>query len=271
MRTFLDELRSAVRTVSRARAVTAVLLVSLGVGTGANAAVFGVIDALLFRAPNGLTDASRLITIYTSQYDGGAFGMTSWPDFESVRGAGLPLDGLAALDDRSHGNAVIGDYAQSSRIAAVSENFFATIGMTALSGRLLQPGDSGSSSAPAVISSVLWEAAGHPEVGPTRILIAGLEYTLVGVAPSGFRGLQAGRLSDVWIPLMPESPASGRGDRRLSVVGRLRAGATLDAADALLQRLSDQLAERFPSTNRGTQAQPEQARRLSALVLAAPA
>ena len=262
---FFDEVRSAARAVSRARAVTAVLLVSLGVGTGANAAVFGVVDALLFRAPNGVTAPARLITLYTSQYDGSAFGMTSWPDFESVLRAGLPLDDLAALDDRTQANAVVGSYAQSTRIAAVTENFFATIGMTARAGRLLQPGDAREPSGPAVISSSLWEAAGRPEVGATRIAIAGREHTVVGVTPARFRGLQAGRSSDVWIPLMPESNAVGRGDRRLSVVARLKRGATLDAAGALLERLSDQLADQYPSTNRGTQAQPEKARRLSAL------
>lgn len=87
----------------------------------------------------------------------------------------------------------------------------------------------------------------------------------MGVTPPGFRGLQAGRLSDVWIPLTPPSVEPGRGDRRLAVIGRVRPGATIAQADGELQRLSEELASQFPSTNRGTQAQPEEARRISAL------
>ena len=81
----LHDLRHAVRGMARAKGATAVLLLSLALGTGVNAAVFGVLDALLLGAPAGVEDAARLISIYTSEFSGAAYGLSSQPDFESVK------------------------------------------------------------------------------------------------------------------------------------------------------------------------------------------
>lgn len=243
--------------VPRAKALTALLLVSLGLGTGVNAAVFGVVDALLFRAPEGIAGASRLATVCTSQYDGRAFGPSSWPDYMSVAGLAASLESIAAVDDRSSGNVRVGEHTQLTRIAAVTDDSSSTLGKTPRLGRLLQAGDSTAALAPAVISLAVWDAAGRPDITALTITVLGRDHMIVGVAPPGFRGLQAGRMSDVWIPLPQQSAERGRGDRRLTLIGRMRHGATIAQADGELERLSEALARQFPSTNRGAQAQPK--------------
>ena len=255
-------LKSALRSVSRARTLTTVLVISLGLGAGANAAVYSVVNSLLFRAP-GVVDPSRLVTIHTSQYDGSPFGPSSWPDYVSVAGSVSSLAAIAALDDRSQANVRVGDYTQLSRVSVVTENFFSTLGIMPHAGRLFQAGDAGSKLPSAVISSELWTAAGRPPLEPLIATIRGREHRVVGIAPEGFRGLQAGRVSDVWIPA--QAPGGGRGDRRLALVGRLRPAATAEDVDRELQRLSEELATAFGATNRGMQGQPERARRITAI------
>jgi predicted permease len=116
--------------------------------------------------------------------------------------------------------------------------------------------------ATAVVSAQLAEALGGADaiVGQT-LTIGERAYTVAGVTPRLFRGLRAGRESDVWIPLT--SPSAARGDRRLAVIGRLAAGVDPDSAQEHLDRLSNDLASRYPDTNRGSLVDPDAPRRLT--------
>ena len=91
--TVLDDLRQALRGLARSKLATAVLLLSLALGTGANATLYSVMDALLFRPPPGVTGSSQLAWVHTSQFNGASYGPTSYPDFVSMqaRGAGVPV------------------------------------------------------------------------------------------------------------------------------------------------------------------------------------
>src|SRR5215210_4782450 len=95
----LDDLKSAARSVLRPNAVTIVLFVSLGLGTGANAAVFSAVNALLFATPAGVQDAARLLSIYTSGFDGSSYGLSSLPDYDSIRASVPALESVDAIDD----------------------------------------------------------------------------------------------------------------------------------------------------------------------------
>ena len=262
----LDDLRSAVRSVSRAKTLTGVLLLSLGLGTGANAAVYSVVHALLFRAPAGIAEASRLTSIYTSQYDGRKFGPSSLGRLSSrSRARRRPSRRSRRSTIARSRTWASAEHFRATRVAAVSGEFFSVLRMRAHSGRLLHPDDAGAAQPTAVISFSLWDAAGRPDLSSLVVKVLDRDHQVVGVGPELFRGVQAGRFTDVWVPLQEDTTERGRGDRRLSVIGRLRSGATIAAADAELGRLSATLADRFPSTNRGTQAQPDIARRISTI------
>lgn len=90
----MPALRSAVRHLAGAPWLTAVIVASLALGTGANAAVYSAVDALLFRAPSGVVDASRIVDLHTSQLNGGTFGNSSYPDFLSAAAGRAKLDVL---------------------------------------------------------------------------------------------------------------------------------------------------------------------------------
>ena len=117
----LHDLRQAVRHVAGAPWLAAVIVVSLALGTGANAAVYSAMDALLFRAPAGVADPATLVDVYTSQVNGGSYGLTSFADYQSIAGvAGLLV---AAEDDRADQALRAGSHASAPRVAQVkSEN-----------------------------------------------------------------------------------------------------------------------------------------------------
>src|SRR5687767_8450485 len=102
--TVLDELRQVLRGLARSRTTAAVLFLSLALGTGANTTLFSVMDALLFRPPPGVTTASRLAWVFTSQFTGASYGLSSYPDFLSLQAQSRAFELLVAFDD----SAVVG-------------------------------------------------------------------------------------------------------------------------------------------------------------------
>ncbi|HEY0876205.1 MAG TPA: ABC transporter permease [Vicinamibacterales bacterium] len=269
----LDDLRSAARSVTRARGLTAMLILSLALGTGANAAVSGLVYKLLLSAPNGVERAGELVSIYTSEFSGAPYGRTSWGDYGDIAGT-IPADAVAAFDDNRFANARLtadspDDAVPGSgailrvRIVSVSEQYFDTLELQPAAGRLLAPADAAPTTPGAVVSHELAATLETPTAIVGRTLQLGARiYTVVGVTPERFRGLQAGRLADVWIPLEPAQDED-RGQRLLSIVARR--SATLDEINGRLERLAADLATRHPETNRGSVLDPEAPRRFIAI------
>src|SRR4029453_11604340 len=223
MSDLLQDLRQTWRSAVRAPATTAVLLCSLALGTGANAAVYGVMRSLLLSAPAGVDDSSDLVSVFTSEFSGATFGPSSYADFDSARSATGVFQSTAAINDHAIENVQSGPFVASARIAAVTAEFFGALRMTPLEGRLLTPADVAANATVAVLSASLSSQLGGAQALVGKVVaIGGRPYSVVGVAPPRFRGLRIGRECDVWIPLPP--PASPRGDRRLAVIARLSSG-----------------------------------------------
>ena len=255
----LDDIRQTLRSLARSKLATAVLLVSLAVGTGVNATLYTVMDALLFRPPAGVAGSSRLAWVHTSQFNGASYGPSSYPDFLSMKQAVPSFQQLAAFDDSQVTVVRLGDNSQRVRVVSVSPEFFSAIGM----GTVSLP--AAGAVPPAVVSEGLWRAlGGSADPIGQPLLVAGAEYTVGSVAPSGFAGLQMGRTCDVWIPLPPASAETSRGDRRLSIVGHLKDGADLADVSRELAAASARLAAAFPETNKGTRSDADEPRRLTA-------
>src|SRR5262245_20725187 len=96
----LHDVHQALRAVARSPGLTAVIVLSLALGTGANAAVYSAVDALLFREAGRVADPSSLVDVYTSQITGASYGDSSSPDFRSIASADTGLAGVAAIEDR---------------------------------------------------------------------------------------------------------------------------------------------------------------------------
>ena len=203
----LSDLRHSLRTIARAKSTSAVLLLSLGLGTGANAAVYGVLDALLLRGPAGLDRPSELVSLFTTDNTGAGVGPSSYPDYLSVQASAPAFAAMAAIDDTTVENMRIGESEHVVRVAKVSEQFFPVLGLPASAGQLrIDDGEQPS----AVISFTIAEQHGASSdlVGRT-LSIGGRTFLIAGVAPRHFRGLQVGRECDLWL-LLPHGGARPR-------------------------------------------------------------
>ena len=262
----LFDLRDIVRSLGRAKALTALLLISLALGTGLNAAVFGLAEALLFGGPPGITNRSGLVQVYTSQLNGMPYGRFSYPDYLSLRATQTSLTSLVATHE-SFTSIRLGTSVQRVRVASVSEAFFSTLGLSAHAGRLLDETDmNGPLESPggAVISFRLWDLFGRDDRIIGQVLrLNEQDYSIVGIAPQGFRGLHVGNACDVWVTLRE---SHDRGNRNLSVIGRLARGGRLESLQPALDTLAGALAAEHPVTNRGTFASSNDPRRITAVM-----
>ena len=253
------DFRQAIRHISATRWLTLVIVASLAVGTGANAAVYSAVDALMFRAPRAIAEPSRVVDLYTSQGNGGTFGASSHPDFVSLSAADA-FESTAAIEQRDAETVRLGDLSLVTRVALVTDRFWDVLGTAERTAEWARG---------AVISAELWRQLGaDPAVVGRTLTVNGHDYRIVAIAPGGFRGLHLDRVSDVWIPLEDADVKHERGYRALSVIGRLSASASLDTLQRELDAIALDLSRKFPDTNKGTMRNEEEIRRLTAATYA---
>jgi putative ABC transport system permease protein len=258
-----QDLRYAFRGLLRSRGFTIVSLLTLGLGTGVNATVFSFVNALLLSPAPVVSEPARLVSIYTSDFSSGPYGVTSYPDYASLREETDAFESLAAYVDTGVSVLTVGSTIERVRGAAASGEFFATLGLQAAAGRLLSASDTAAAApAVAVIGYDLWQRAfgGTLEILGATVRISGQPFTVVGVTPRGFFALDLGRAYDVWLPQPPVTDAAARGNRTFAVIGRLRAGVSLEQAQAQVTAVAQRLATQYPETNRGTLQQPDDPR-----------
>jgi predicted permease len=262
MESVLHDLRYAARTLLRTPGWTSMALLTLALGTGANAAVFSFVDALLFKAAPGVHPQRPLVAVYTSDFSSGPWGGSSYPDYLSFKSATSAFASLAALDDSATATLRVGDDLQRVRVARVTAEYFETLGITPSNGRPIIAADTEPSAPPAaVIGDALWRRAfgSEPATVGTTTMLNGRAFTIVGVAPPRFTGIDAGRPIEVWTPLSTATDA-GRGDRGLAVLGQLRDGVSVPEARAQLATLAGRLAREYPASNLGTLERPKEPR-----------
>ena len=253
----MTELRHAMRSVTSAPWLASVVVLSLALGTGANAAVYSAIDALLFRPPAGVAEPAALADVYTSQINGATYGFSSYADYVSIAGT-AGIEAAAAVEDRAERAVRFGDHAGAPRIAAVTPNFWELLRITPYAGAWAAGG--------AVLSVDLWQRFGSdPAIVGKQILVDGRAYRVGAIAPPAFRGLHLDRVFDLWVPLTADAGAGGRGDRHLRVIARLTPGVPLDRVQTSLASLAASLARAHPDTNMGTLRTADEPRRITAL------
>jgi len=246
---FAQDLRHGLRLMRRAPAFTFVAVLTLAIGIGANAAMFGIVDALLFRAPPGLADPGRLVRLQMELAGPpGAppelSGVVSYRHFTDVRDRVRGLAGAAAY---ARTIAQVGEGTETAGAPAIlaSGDYFRVLGARPALGRLLDRGDDreGSPSQVAVVSWDYWQRAlaGDPAVVGRRLVLNGSAFTIVGVASRHFSGAELGTPA-LWVPL-GTAPRFGYDARMmrsrfaqwLSVVARLAPGVTREQATAAVQ------------------------------------
>jgi putative ABC transport system permease protein len=260
-----QDLRHGWRVFARNPGVTAIAVISIALGTGANVAVFGAADALMLR-PLPVPRPSELLTV-GSQLHIGRWNnnAASYPDFEDIRDRSRSFAGLAAFTSRATGfSARPGAAVQVKTATVVTWNFFRVLGIEPQIGRGFLPEEDrvAGRDAVTVLTYGVWqqEFGGDRSVLGRKVRIAGIDFTVVGVTPERFTGIQPPFVRDaVYVPMAMwprvmrtggPDPLVSRDYRRLTVKGRLKPGATLAAARAELAVIGRDLESAHPDTNR---------------------
>jgi predicted permease len=256
----LIDLRYAVRVLRRAPAFTAVALVTLMLGIGANVVVFGVLNAVLLH-PLDVRDPQNLYQLRPQRRVSGRLLTTSYPAFEDLRRRSTSFSDMFAVNGYSHAELRgRGNLLMDVGGEEVSANFFDMLGVQPAAGQFFHAADDhGAGSAPyVVLSNDLWRNAFHADRGiiGTIVEMNLHPFTVVGVAPAQFHSTEKFRWPEYWIPMANEAQLSGYDyltDRasRLTVIGRLKRGVTAQQATENLNAIVAELAKEYPATDKG--------------------
>ena len=224
LESFLADLRYGVRTLAKQPSFTLVAVLSLGLGIGANAAIYSLMDRVLWKQLP-VAEPERLITTKQS------YSTLTYTRFRDLSREWLEDAALISPVDRD-----IED--RPGRVEMVTGNYFQLLGVTPQAGRMLRPEDERS----AVLSYRYWQAAfgGEPVLGKT-VRVTKTAFTIVGVAPREFFGVTIGDAPDLWIPVSAQ-PAVMPGRNWIddphvfyaSIVARLKSGVSMERASAAL-------------------------------------
>jgi predicted permease len=254
LETAWQDFRYGARLLRRNPTFTIVAILTLALGTGANAAIFQLVDAVRLRTLP-VARPHELVEVRVDAGDGGRTGAFTGrrpnltnPLWERIRDDQKVFSSVMAWSNTSFDLASGGEMRIAEGLM-VSGSFFDTLGVQAAQGRLITPADDvrGCSAPGAVVSDAFW----HREYGGDRamvgktILLDGHRFDVIGVAPPSFFGVEVGRSFDVAVPICSEPIFRGAQTTLtkndwwfLASMGRLKPGVSLDAAKTALRAIS---------------------------------
>jgi len=238
----VQDLRYAVRTLSRNPGLVAAAVICLALGIGANATIFGVVDTLLFRPPPHVQDPSRITRLYFRRnyppFGTWASSITGYPMYTSLRDAAHAFTGLAAFSSAQRASLGRGADARRVDLMLASASFFPLLGVRPALGRFFTA-DEDRPGGPAIVvlSFALWRSAfgGDSAVIGRQLQLGRGSYTVIGIAPDRFTGVNLENV-DVWAPIAAATPElmgleyMNRGSAYLQIIGRLGSGGAATAA-----------------------------------------
>jgi len=247
----LQDTRFALRTMRRSPGLTAVAILTLALGIGANTAVFSIVNGVLLR-PLPYRDPARLLDVFSSSPERGfPVGPTSPPDFREMRDHNRTLTSLSAYFNSAVN--LSGDF-QAERLSGmvVSTEFFDTLEVKPLLGRTFRANEGvWGSHRVAILSENFWRArfGGRPDILGTVLRLDGDPCTVIGVMPASFYFMGE---QQIWSPMAfkPGDNFDSHNNYFLGMVGRLRPGATREQARADLNAVMAGIAARQPE-NKG--------------------
>jgi putative ABC transport system permease protein len=261
--------RMAIRALRATPVVSLVVIATLGLGIGANTAIFTVVNSLLLRtlpvpAPDHLVTVSSHYALAHGFKSGVGWSYQMWKRLQTMP----PLFEGVLLWSQPTFNFARGGEREPARALLVSGSFFSTLGIQARVGRLLTVEDDikggGKDGPVVVISHRLWQErfGGSPETIGASLTLDGAPFIIVGVTPPEFLGIEVGQAFDVAVPLESEplilGPRSSIGEPRsftFVLLARLKPDQSLDAATAALRSIQpavlgvtpDRMADVLPS------------------------
>jgi putative ABC transport system permease protein len=264
MENLLQDLRFGFRSLTGNPGFSIIAIVALALGTGANTAIFSVVNGVLIR-PLPYQNPHRLVLVWgrnpTTPRDS-----VSAPDFQDYRDHNQVFEGMCAF---AYDDFVLltGDEPEHLEGLMTSANYFSTLGVRIGTGRDFRPDeDQPGASHVAIISDGLWKRrfGANPALIGQTIQVSGTSFTVVGVAPPDFQSPIPEEKPQLWIPIsldggdrlrVPSSVTQellrNRRGRFLKVAARLKSGITLEQAQADLDVIASRLQEQYKDTNTG--------------------
>ncbi len=248
------DVRFAARGLLRSPAFTAIAVLTLALGIGANTAIFSVVNAVLLR-PLAYREPDRLVSIRSALDGRSVLNVpSSAPEYQDYRREVPAVQDIAAVWPININLTGQGD-PERIQAAVVSTNYFSVLGVAPVLGRDFSPEDDGGRIGyVTLISYDLWQRrfGGDRSVIGTTVRLDDDPMTIVGVMPKGFRHpVESGASPmEVWAPIELANTDSNfidfRGMRVFDLFGRLAPGATVEQADAQFKALSSRLSSQFP-------------------------
>ncbi len=261
MKTLLQDLRYGVRMLLKRPGFTAIAILTLALGIGANTAIFSVVNAVLLR-PLPYTEPERLVAIWeTNKKNPAGKGSVSYPNFFDWRTQNKSFERMAAYYTNSVTLTGVATPV-NLRCAIVSAELFALLGARPEQGRLFVPEEDkpNSTGRAIIVSHGLWQrqfSADSNMVGKT-LTLNGKLFNVVGIMPAGFQYPIEAEPVELWVASgvdgekdKPEDKANNeqRGAHFLQVVGRLKPGVKTEQAQAELDVIAANLEKEYPDTN----------------------
>ncbi len=242
-----QDLRYGARMLLKSKMFTAVAVLSLALGIGANTAIFSLINALMLRTlPVKNVEELALFSVAGPNVPSGAIYNCNYPLYKMFRDRAQSFTGVIAGAGVGRARLLVnepGAVAESVEQQRVSGNFFAVLGVNTVVGRALTEADDNQANGQtgAVISFEYWRRrfGQDPQVVGRQIMVNNTTLTIVGVAPPGFFGFEVGSKPELWWPIKAvNDPNLGReGSHWIRVIGRLRPGVSMDRAQAEMETI----------------------------------
>ena len=266
MSTLFQDLRYGLRMLAKNPGFTAVAVLTLALGIGANTAIFSIVDAVLLHAPP-YQNPTQLVEI-SARSPQGEQEKISAGDFSDWEAQDQAFQGLAAYTEWEFLTLTGAGQPDEVWASPVSTNLFHLLGVNAVLGRTFVSNEAQS----VVLSHQYWRShfSSDPKVTGTILRLDGRPYTVVGIAPSDFEFPRAN--TQMWIPLtFSAADKNDHENRSLRVIARLKPGVTLTQAQAEMDTVARRLAMQYPKTDAGWTANIERFRRqeISAILRAA--
>ena len=257
MNSLLQDIRYAVRILSKAPGFTIIAIVTLALGIGANTALFSVVDGVLLN-PLPYTQPDRIVAVYTHTRTFNHSSI-SYPNFLDWVRENRSFSGLAAFREDDMNITGVGE-PERLRTEMISANFFAVLGVKPVVGRTFFAKEDQIGAAPVVLlSEGLWKRkfGGSADAVGKSVSLNGTSYTIVGVIPGDFH-YASGNFrfnTDIFVPIGQWDAPLFR-DRRtgmgMDAVGRLAPGVTLAQAQADMDGIAHNLATAYPDVDKGS-------------------
>jgi predicted permease len=252
MKSFLQDVRYGLRVLAKSPGFTAIAILTLALGIGANTALFSVVNGVLLN-PLPFPNPDQLVALYskTDTFNQSSITYLNFLDWQKNNHS---FSSLCAFRSENYNLTGAGE---PERLHAhmVSAEFFPLLGLQPLAGRTFRPEEDQPGASPVVvISDALWKRrfASSPDVLGKSITLNGKAHTIVGVTSGRIPGLS---LTDVYVPIGQWTDPTFR-DRRIGMGmyanGRLKPGVTLEQARADMELVANNLAVAYPESNKGS-------------------